>query len=170
MAKGTINRVILVGVLSDDPVVNATQNGNQVVNLNLTTTELGQRDNYGNQEEKLEYHQCVLFGKTAEIAAQYLRQGSKVYLEGRVHTQKWQDQSGQNKYNTVININTMQMLGSEANVQTDILPSQNTPPIKNTISDWSPDDFFEGTPLDKKDEIDKSWEAFVASDTDDFPF
>jgi len=97
--------------LGQDPEVRATAGGTQVVNLNVATNELGPKDDNGTRQDLTEWHRCVLFGRTAEIAAQYLRKGSLVYLEGRIQTRKWQDQTGNDRYSTEIVANEMQLMG-----------------------------------------------------------
>ncbi|MFT4675599.1 MAG: single-strand DNA-binding protein [Reinekea sp.] len=111
MAKGTVNRVIILGRLGQDPEARSTANGTQVVNLNVATNELGRADEQGNRPDLTEWHRIVLFGRMAENAAQYLKKGSQVYIEGRVQTRKWQDQSGQDRYSTDIIANDMQFIG-----------------------------------------------------------
>lgn len=111
MAKGTVNRVTILGRLGQDPDVRATAAGTQVVNLNVATNELGPKDESGMRQDQTEWHRCVLFGRTAEVAAQYLKKGSLVYLEGRLQTRKWQDQSGADRYSTEIVCFEMQLVG-----------------------------------------------------------
>jgi len=111
MAKGTVNRVIILGRLGQDPEARSTANGTQVVNLNVATNELGRADEQGNRPDLTEWHRIVLFGRMAENAAQYLKKGSQVYIEGRIQTRKWQDQSGQDRYSTDIVGNEMQFIG-----------------------------------------------------------
>ncbi|MFG6160573.1 single-stranded DNA-binding protein [Halomonas sp. 1390] len=109
MARG-INKVILIGNLGQDPEVRFTPSGTAVANLNLATTDTWMDRQSGQRQERTEWHRIVLFNKTAEIAQQYLKKGSKVYIEGRLQTRKWQDQNGQDKYSTEIVANDMQML------------------------------------------------------------
>ncbi|MEQ6918696.1 single-stranded DNA-binding protein [Halomonas aquatica] len=109
MARG-INKVILIGNLGQDPEVRFTPSGTAVANLNLATTDTWMDKQSGQRQERTEWHRVVLFNKTAEIAQQYLKKGSKVYIEGRLQTRKWQDQNGQDKYSTEIVANDMQML------------------------------------------------------------
>ena len=109
MARG-INKVILIGNLGQDPEVRFTPSGTAVANLNLATTDTWMDRQSGQRQERTEWHRVVLFNKTAEIAQQYLKKGSKVYIEGRLQTRKWQDQNGQDKYSTEIVANDMQML------------------------------------------------------------
>lgn len=111
MAKGTVNKVIILGRLGQDPEVRATASGTTVANLNVATNELGAKDQGGQRAEVTEWHRVVLFGKTAELAQQYLNKGSLVYLEGRLQTRKWQDQNGNDRYSTEIVANEMQFVG-----------------------------------------------------------
>lgn len=114
MARG-INKVILIGNLGQDPDTRYTPNGNAVVNLNLATDESYKDRQTGQMVPRTEWHRIVIFGKVAEVAGQYLRKGSKVYIEGRLQTRKWQGQDGQDRYTTeiVVDINgQMQMLDS----------------------------------------------------------
>jgi len=111
MAKGTVNKVIVLGRLGQDPEARTTASGTQVVNLNVATNELGRADEQGNRPDLTEWHRITLFGRMAENAAQYLRKGSQVYIEGRLQTRKWQDQSGQDRYSTDIIANEMQFIG-----------------------------------------------------------
>ncbi len=101
MARG-VNKVILIGNLGNDPDVRFTPNGSAVANLSLATSESWKDRNTGQQQEKTEWHRVVVFGKLAEIAQQYLRKGSKVYIEGKLQTRKWQGQDGQDRYTTEI--------------------------------------------------------------------
>ncbi|MDC0663131.1 single-stranded DNA-binding protein [Marinobacter sp. SS21] len=114
MARG-VNKVILIGNLGQDPETRYTPNGNAVVNLTLATDESYKDRQSGQMVPKTEWHRIVMFGKIAEVAGQYLRKGSKIYIEGKLQTRKWQDQSGQDRYTTevVVDINgQMQMLDS----------------------------------------------------------
>ncbi|MDX1341365.1 MAG: single-stranded DNA-binding protein [Reinekea sp.] len=111
MAKGTVNKVIILGRLGQDPEVRSTASGTQIVNLNVATNEIGRADEQGNRQEHTEWHRITLFGRMAENAAQYLRKGSMVYIEGRLQTRKWQDQNGQDRYSTDIVGNEMQFIG-----------------------------------------------------------
>lgn len=110
-----VNKVILVGTLGRDPEVRFAANGNAIANLSVATSEVWNDRNTGERQEKTEWHRVVIFGKLAEIAQQYLRKGSQVYLEGKLQTRKWQDQNtGMDRYSTevVLDFNgVMQMLG-----------------------------------------------------------
>ncbi|QFU03186.1 Single-stranded DNA-binding protein [Halomonas sp. THAF5a] len=109
MARG-VNKVILIGNLGQDPEVRFTPSGTAVANLNLATTDTWMDRQSGQRQERTEWHRVVMFNKLAEIAQQYLKKGSKLYVEGRLQTRKWQDQNGQDKYSTEIVANDMQML------------------------------------------------------------
>jgi single-strand DNA-binding protein len=110
MAKGTVNKVLLIGNLGADPEVRYMPSGGAVANLRIATTE-SWKDQQGQQQERTEWHSIVIYGKLGEIAGQYLRKGSKVYVEGRLQTRKWQDKNtGQDRYSTEIVANEMTML------------------------------------------------------------
>jgi single-strand DNA-binding protein len=109
MARG-INKVILIGNLGADPEVRYTANGGAVANLRLATSESWKDKQTGEQQERTEWHRVVLYGRLGEIAGEYLKKGSKVYIEGRLQTRKWQGQDGQERYTTEIVANEMQML------------------------------------------------------------
>lgn len=108
MARG-VNKVILIGNLGGDPEVRYTPNGAAVANISLATNE-SWTDRSGERQERTEWHRLVLWSKLAEIAGQYLRKGSKVFVEGRLQTRSWDDQSGQKRYTTEVVVNDMQML------------------------------------------------------------
>jgi len=100
---GSVNKVILVGNLGNDPDVRSLPSGGKVVNLSVATSERWRDRNSGEQREKTEWHRVVIFSEgLARVAEQYLKKGSKVYLEGQLQTRKWQDQSGQDKYSTEV--------------------------------------------------------------------
>lgn len=111
MARG-INKVILIGNLGQDPDVRMSAQGSAITNLNLATDESYKDKQTGQMVPKTEWHRVVLFNRLAEIARDYLRKGSKVYIEGRLQTRKWQDQQGQDRYTTEIVGNELQMLDS----------------------------------------------------------
>ena len=110
MARG-INKVILIGHLGADPETRAMPSGMTVANLRLATTESWKDKQSGEQQERTEWHNVALFGRLGEIAAEYLRKGSQVYIEGRLRTRKWQDKEGRDRYTTEIVGAEMQMLG-----------------------------------------------------------
>ena len=110
MARG-INKVILVGNLGNDPEVRYSANGAAIANISIATKESWKDKNTGEQQERTEWHRVVMFNRLGEIAGEYLRKGSQVYIEGKLQTRKWQDQSGNDRYSTEIVANEMQMLG-----------------------------------------------------------
>jgi single-strand DNA-binding protein len=111
MARG-VNKVILIGNLGRDPEVRYSPNGQAVANVTLATSESWKDKNTGDKQEKTEWHRVVFWGKLAEIAGEYLKKGSQIYIEGRLQTRKWQDKDGNERYTTEIVANEMQMLGS----------------------------------------------------------
>ncbi|PHM69337.1 single-stranded DNA-binding protein SSB1 [Xenorhabdus sp. KJ12.1] len=123
MASRGVNKVILVGNLGQDPEVRYMPNGGAVANITLATSESWRDKQTGEMREKTEWHRVVMFGKLAEVAGEYLRKGSQVYIEGALQTRKWQDQSGQDRYTTEVVVNpiggTMQMLGGRGGASQD---------------------------------------------------
>jgi single-strand DNA-binding protein len=113
MARG-VNKVILIGNLGRDPEVRYSPNGQAIANVTIATSESWKDKNTGEKQEKTEWHRVVFFGRLAEIAGEYLKKGSQVFVEGRLQTRKWQDKDGQERYTTEIVANEMQMLGSRA--------------------------------------------------------
>jgi len=112
MASRGVNKVIIVGNLGQDPEVRFMPNGSAVANLTVATSETWKDKQSGEQKEKTEWHRIVIYQRLAEIAGEYLKKGSKVYLEGRLQTRKWQNQQGADQYTTEIVANEMQMLDS----------------------------------------------------------
>lgn len=110
MARG-INKVIIVGNLGNDPEVRYANNGSAIANISVATTDSWKDKSTGEQQERTEWHRVVMFNRLGEIAGEYLKKGSQVYIEGRLQTRKWQDQSGNDRYSTEIVANEMQMLG-----------------------------------------------------------
>lgn len=111
MARG-VNKVILVGNVGQDPESKYMPSGNAVTNLSIATSESWKDKQSGQMQERTEWHRVVFFNRLAEIAGEYLRKGSKVYVEGSLRTRKWQDKSGQERYTTEIVASEMQMLDS----------------------------------------------------------
>ncbi len=111
MAKGTVNKVVLLGRLGADPEVRYMPSGMAVANLRLATNDGYKDKNSGEFVESTEWHRVVLFGRLAEIANEYLKKGSLAYVEGRIRTNKWQDQSGQDRYTVEVVANEMQLIG-----------------------------------------------------------
>ena len=99
---GSVNKVILVGNLGRDPEIRTMQSGDKIANLSVATSESWNDRQTGERRERTEWHRVVIFGRVVEIAEQYLRKGSKVYVEGSLQTRKWQDQSGQDRYSTEV--------------------------------------------------------------------
>ncbi|WP_447881005.1 single-stranded DNA-binding protein [Serratia fonticola] len=141
-----VNRVILVGNLGQDPEVRYLPNGGAVANLSLGVSEQWKDKNTGDKKQKTEWCRVVLFGKLAEVAGEYLRKGSQVYIEGKMVTRKWTDQAGIEKFTTEVHVNvggTMQMLGGRQDGAAQNggpsnkpqqqgrpqVPPQNTPPM-----------------------------------------
>ncbi|GAA0567735.1 single-stranded DNA-binding protein [Halomonas salifodinae] len=113
MARG-VNKVIIIGNLGQDPEVRFLPSGNPVANLRIATTDSWTDRQSGQRQERTEWHSVVLFNKLAEIAQQYVRKGSRIYIEGRLQTRKWQAQDGQDRYSTEIKVRDMQMLDSRS--------------------------------------------------------
>jgi single-strand DNA-binding protein len=115
MGQRGVNKVILVGNLGQDPEVKYMPSGGAVANITIATSESWKDKNTGEDKQKTEWHRVVIFGKLAEIAGEYLRKGSQVYIEGQLKTRKWQDQSGQDRYTTEVVVQgfngVMQILG-----------------------------------------------------------
>jgi|TARA_B110000459_G_scaffold24574_1_gene23548 single-strand DNA-binding protein len=151
-----INKVILVGNLGAKPEIKYASNGNAISNLSVATSESWTDKNTGQKQERTEWHRVSLFGKVAEIAGQYLDKGSKVYVEGKLQTRKWQDQSGQDRYTTEVVISgfsgTLQMLdrrddsNSPMQSQTQSQPAQNGQQAP-TITPVAQDEFEDDIPF-----------------------
>ena len=118
MANRGINKVILVGNLGQDPEIRYMPNGNAVANFSVATSESWKDKQTGENRDRTEWHRVVVFGKLAEIAGEYVKKGTQVYLEGQLQTRKWQDQAGNDRYTTEVVINavggTLQILGSRS--------------------------------------------------------
>ena len=106
-------KVMIIGNLGRDPETRYMPDGGAITNISVATTDVW-KDKNGEKQEKTEWHRVAFFGKLAEIAGEYLKKGSQVYVEGRLQTRKWQDKDGQDKYTTEIVADRMQMLGSRA--------------------------------------------------------
>lgn len=127
MARG-INKVILVGNLGQDPDVRYTANGNAVTTITVATSEQWTDKQSGQKQEKTEWHKVVLYNRLAEIAGEYLKKGSQIYIEGKLRTRKWQDQNGQDRYTTEVVGNELQMLGGKPQQQGGAAPQQDRRP------------------------------------------
>jgi single-strand DNA-binding protein len=151
MSRG-INKVILIGNLGADPEIRYTQSGDAVANVSLATSETWKDRQSGETKERTEWHRVVFFGKLAEVVQQYLRKGSKVYLEGQLRTRKWQAQDGQDRYATEVVVGlggTLQMLdgrpgdGPKGDSQPVQRPAPGSPPAR----DVPPVDFDDDIPF-----------------------
>ena len=153
-----INKVILVGNLGAKPEIKYASNGNAISNLSVATSESWTDKSTGQKQDRTEWHRVSLFGKVAEIAGQYLDKGSKVYVEGKLQTRKWQDQNGQDRYTTEVVVSgfngTLQMLdrrddmNSNAASQSSQPLSQATPePAPAAITPVAPDEFEDDIPF-----------------------
>ena len=141
MQKGSINRVILVGHLGGDPESRYTPSGTAVANFNVATNE-SRKNSDGDFEDHTEWHRCVLFGKPAEIATQYLKKGQMVYVEGRLRTRSWEDKEGNKRNTTEVHGDMFTMLGRRS------ISDNNPPAEKENVSD---DDLsFDSSPAEKK--------------------
>jgi single-strand DNA-binding protein len=146
MARG-VNKVILVGNLGKDPEIRYMPNGNAVANLTLATTESWKDKQTGDQQEKTEWHRIVMFRRLAEIAGEYLKKGSQIYIEGKLQTRKWQDNSGNDRYTTEIVASEMQMLGgrggSGGSAGFQDKPSQE----RSSVAETAPAEFDDDIPF-----------------------
>nr|ELR5127974.1 single-stranded DNA-binding protein [Providencia rettgeri] len=154
MASKGVNKVILIGHLGQDPEIRYIPNGGAVANLTLATSESWRDKQSGEMREKTEWHRVCIFGKLAEIAGEYLKKGSQVYIEGSLQTRKWQDQSGQDRYTTEVVVNiggSMQMLGGNnqaGNQQPARQPQQSQQPRQQKSQTQQPE-----PPMDFDDDI-----------------
>ncbi len=127
--KASVNKVILIGNLGADPELKYTPNGAAVANLSLATIDTW-KDNDGNKQERTEWHRVIIWKKRAEIAAEYLKKGSKVYFEGRLQTRSWEDKDGVKRYTTEVVADNMVMLGQKeqsAELDEQLLDEQQEP-------------------------------------------
>lgn len=121
----SVNKVILIGNLGKDPETRYAPSGDAICNITLATTDTWRDKASGEKREATEWHRVVFFGKLAEIAGQYLRKGSPVYVEGSLRTRKWQDKDGQDRYTTEIRADEMKMLGNRQGMGGSDAPSRN---------------------------------------------
>ena len=139
MSNG-VNKVLIIGNLGSDPEIKYTKAGDPVANLSIATSESWKDKNSGDLQEKVEWHRVVVFSRLAEIAEQYLKKGSKVFVEGKLQTRKWQDQEGKDRYTTEVVAKEMTMLDSRSTSQAQ----ENSPKVE---SEKSKDDFEEDIPF-----------------------
>ena len=149
MARG-VNKVILVGNLGQDPEVKYMPSGQAVCNISIATTDSWSDKATGEKQERTEWHRVVFFRRLAEIAGEYLRKGSQIYIEGRLQTRKWQDQSGADRYTTEIIANEMQMLGGRGGASTG---GFDAPPAEDNFGSSAPAKSAPSTADDFDDEI-----------------
>ena len=128
MSKGTVNKVILVGRLGKDPEMRYTSSGTAVVNFSMATNHFT-KDKDGNNTDTTEWHQVVAFGRTAEVAGEYLNKGKLVYIEGRLQTRSWDDPNGQKRYKTEVVCSNLQLLGSKGDSE---VPQGEAPVMEKT--------------------------------------
>lgn len=141
MSKG-INKVILVGNLGQDPEIRYTQNSVAIANMSVATSESWKDKNTGEQKEVTEWHRVVMYKRLAEIAGEYLRKGSKVYIEGQLKTRQWKDNNGNDRYTTEIVAKEMQMLdgaGSPKPAKTPVAKPSNHPAPNVPAGDFDDD-------------------------------
>ena len=143
MASRGINKVILIGNLGKDPEVRYMPNGNAVANVTLATSESWKDKNTGETQERTEWHRVVFFRRLAEVVGEYVKKGSKIYVEGRLQTRKWQDQSGQDRYTTEIVADQMQMLDARGSGGGDYAPQQRDSAAAAPASAPPADDSFD---------------------------
>ncbi|MEQ9561541.1 MAG: single-stranded DNA-binding protein [Woeseiaceae bacterium] len=145
MSRG-INKVIIVGNLGNDPETRYMPSGSAVTNLSVATNESWKDKQTGEQKDRTEWHKVAMFGRLAEIAAEYLRKGSQVYIEGKLRTRKWQDKDGQDRYTTEIVADEMQMLGGRGGAGGGA-PSMNDSSDRSPPPRASGDDFDDDIPF-----------------------
>lgn len=134
----SVNRVIVLGNVTKDPEIRYTADGSAICNLTLATNRTW-KDKDGQKQEEAEFHRCSFFGRTAEVAGEYVKKGNPLYVEGRLRTRKWQDKDGTDRYTTEIVVETMQLLGSRSGgersggdgFETPEPPAQRRPPAQH---------------------------------------
>ena len=144
MARG-INKVIIVGNLGADPDSRAMPSGNAVTNISVATSESWNDRETGEKQEKTEWHRVVFFNRLAEIAAQYLKKGSQVYVEGKLQTRKWEDKEGNGRWTTEVVANQMQMLGDR--MSNDMSNDNASSSQSSSDNDFSTDEFDDDIPF-----------------------
>ena len=140
-----INKVIIVGNLGNDPEIRTMPNGDAVAKISVATSESWVDKNTNERKTQTEWHSIVFYRRQAEVAGEYLRKGSKVYVEGRLRTRKWQDQNGQDRYTTEIQGDNLQMLGGRQDEPKQAKASKAKPEPLSAMSEQ--DDFSDGIPF-----------------------
>jgi len=138
MSSRGVNKVILIGSLGKDPEIRHMQNGNAVANVTIATSESWKDKSSGETQERTEWHRVVFFRRLAEVVGEWVKKGSKIYVEGRLQTRKWQDQNGQDRYTTEIVADQMQMLDSKQSKATP--PSHKASPSQQVQEPTFDDD------------------------------
>jgi single-strand DNA-binding protein len=146
MARG-INKVILVGNLGGDPETRYMPSGSAVTNITVATNESWKDKQTGEQKDRTEWHKVAMFNRLAEVAAEYLRKGSQVYIEGKLRTRKWQDKSGQDRWTTEIIADEMQMLGGRGGGGSAPMNSGQDAGPPSAAPQPGPDDFDDDIPF-----------------------
>ncbi len=148
MARG-VNKVIIVGNLGGDPDTKYMPSGSAVTNLTVATNESWKDKQTGEQKDRTEWHKVAMFGRLAEIAAEYLRKGSQVYIEGKLRTRKWTDKQGNDRYSTEIVADEMQMLGGRGGGGAPAMggPPPSSPPPQGSSGPAGGDDFDDDIPF-----------------------
>lgn len=121
----SVNKATLIGNLGRDPEIRYAASGDAIANFSLATTENWKDKASGEKKEATEWHRCVAYGKLAEIIGQYVKKGSSLYVEGSIHTRKWTDKAGQDRYSTEIKVSEMKMLGGKQESQPQQAPQRN---------------------------------------------
>ncbi|MDH3431158.1 MAG: single-stranded DNA-binding protein [Gammaproteobacteria bacterium] len=146
MARG-INKVIIVGNLGSDPETRYMPSGSAVTNLTVATNESWKDKQTGEQKDRTEWHKVAMFNRLAEVAAEYLRKGSQVYIEGKLRTRKWQDKNGQDRWTTEIIADEMQMLGGRGGGGSAAMGSSQDSGPSSPPPQAGPDDFDDDIPF-----------------------
>ena len=146
MARG-INKVILVGTLGADPKTSAMPSGSSVTNVSIATNESWKDKETGEQQDRTEWHRIAFFNRLAEIAAEYLKKGSQIYIEGKLRTRKWQDKDGNDRWTTEIIANELQMLGGRSASIGDMPEEQTNQSEATSSPSSSSEDFNDDIPF-----------------------
>ena len=142
-----INKVILVGTLGADPKTSAMPSGSSVTNVSIATNESWKDKETGEQQDRTEWHRIAFFNRLAEIAAEYLKKGSQIYIEGKLRTRKWQDKDGNDRWTTEIIANELQMLGGRSASIGDVPEEQTNQSEENSSPSSSSEDFNDDIPF-----------------------
>lgn len=151
MAQRGVNKVILIGNVGNDPEIRNNKQGDPIANLSIATSETWKDKNTGQQQEKTEWHNIVVFGKLAEIVQSYVKKGSKIYVEGKLKTRKWQDKSGNDRYSTEIVLESfdgvLQMLDGKPDSARSAEPEQQATTQETKAPAPQADDFDDDIPF-----------------------